>query len=59
VFLNISDGQHELEAPEYLILNCASTKANWLGTSATLAQINAALPGYMQIDYVRSWSEGP
>ena len=45
--------------PEYLILNCALTTSNWLGTSATLAQINAALPGYMQVDYVRSWSEGP
>ncbi len=46
-------------APEYLLLDCALTTVNWRGTNATLDQINAALPGYMQIDYVRSWSEGP
>jgi len=45
--------------PEYLMLNCALTTQNWLGTNLTLPQITAALPGYMQIDYVRSWSEGP
>jgi hypothetical protein len=48
-----------INGPSYLILNLALTQQNWLGSPLSLSAIDAALPGMMQIDYVRAWSEGP
>jgi len=45
--------------PEYVILNCAVSTDDWTGTPVTTADIDAGLPSYMVIDYVRVYSGTP